>query len=415
MDYSQLITFGISAGLGLLVGLQREFVDKKVAGIRTFALSALLGTTSAVLAQELDSGWIIASGFLAIAILMAVANYHSNNEPGEDNLGQTTEVAALLMFGIGAYLVFGNKLIAVSLGGTLAILLHLKDSLSGWVDRLSPKDLKAIMQFAAISLIILPILPNKNFGPYEVFNPREIWWMVVLITGLSLVGYFAYKWFGTKKGTITSGILGGLISSTATTFTYSGLAKNTPNLSRMVAFVIVCASGVSLIRILVEVAIVSPQHLQTILLPFSLEVALMAALCVALYFFNSNEQAEEIPEPSNPAQLKNALIFGGLYAIILLAVAAARDYFGEGGLLLVSIISGFTDVDAITLSLANTLNRGNLEVDQAWHYMLIAFMSNLVFKGGIVFFTGGKRMRKFVLAAFGIAIAGGILLILLWP
>lgn len=416
MEKATLLTLATSLGLGLLVGLQREYTDHKIAGIRTITLVTLFGTIMGMVAQYWENSLVIAAGALAVAGLMVSGNV-LKSKGGSVDYGQTTEVATLLMFGIGAYLVEGKLVVGVILGGATAVLLHLKQTLGDFVAKLSQKDIVAIMQFVAITLVILPILPNENYGPYDVLNPREIWWMVVLIVGLGLGGYFLYKWLGTNAGNITNGILGGLISSTATTITYSKRTKDLPKLARMGAFIVMAASTVSLVRILVEVGVVSPQHLGVIAPPMVAQLLVMALLCIGLYFFkkSTSEAGEEMPEPDNPAQLKTALIFGALYAVILVGVAAAKTYFGQNGLLVVSIISGFTDVDAITLSLANTLNRGDLHEGQAWKYMLVASFSNILFKGGMVVFLGSKNMAKFLLPAFGIAIVAGLLIVWLWP
>lgn len=414
MDYEIIFPLAIALGLGLLVGLQREYADHEVAGIRTFPLITLLGSVMAMLGEYWDSPWPIAVGLLAIAILLATINYLEHKEKDPD-IGQTTEMAILLMYGIGAYLVIGDKWVGVAVAGVTAVLLHLKGTLGDFVEKLAAKDIRAIMQFVAISLVILPLLPNDTYGPYDVFNPHETWLMVVLIVGLGLAGYFIYKWVGKDVGSVTSGILGGMISSTATTVTYSRRTKDTPDLSRLAAFIIMTASTIALVRIIVEVAFVSPNNLGAIAPPLVAELVFMIILCVGLYFYGRKEDAGEIPEPDNPAQLKSALIFGGLYAVILIAVAAAKDLFGDGGLLAVSIVSGLTDVDAITLSLANTLNRGGIETTQAWQYMLIASLSNLVFKGGMAVTLGTPKLAKFLLPAFGLSIAAGLLIVLFWP
>ena len=418
MEYDTIMLLATSLGLGLLVGLQREYSGHPIAGIRTFSLITLFGTILGLVAQSLEASWVIAAGVIAMAAIMVTGNvlkYRSGNI----DVGQTTEVAGLLMFGLGAYLVEGSLTVGVIVGGITAVLLHLKGTLDDFVQGLEKKDVRAIMQFAAISLVILPILPDQEYGPYEVLNPREIWLMVVLIVGLGLGGYFLYKWLGKNAGTITNGILGGLISSTATTVTYSNRSKEVPSISRIAAFIVIAASTVALVRIIVEVAVVSPENLGRIAPPLLTVLALMIVISVVMYFLSrrkdGEEEIEEMPEPDNPAQLKTALIFGALYALILIGVAAAKDYFGQGGLLIVSIISGFTDVDAITLSLANTLNRGGIEVDNAWKYMLIASFSNLAFKGGMAAVIGSRKMAKYVIPAFAITIAFGLLVIWWWP
>ncbi|GLR15734.1 MgtC/SapB family protein [Portibacter lacus] len=413
MDYELLKILGVSLGLGLLTGLQREYHNEKLAGIRTFSLITLLGSVTALIGVHFDSVWLIGAGLVAIAILVVGVNVMIyKNEDAE--LGQTTEVAMLLMYGIGAYLVIGDMVIGVVIGAITILLLHLKGSLSSFVDGLSEKDITAIMQFTAISLLVLPILPNQNYGPYEVLNPRDIWMMVVLIVGISLVGYFIYKWLGKKAGTISNGILGGLISSTATTVTFARQTNGKNSVSSLAAFIILVASAVSMIRVLLEVLAVTPHNFAVIAPPIIIEILVMVLLAGGLYYYNSKESVEELPEPDNPAQFKSALIFGALYGIILLGVAAAKDYLGQEGLYIITIISGLTDVDAITLSLSNTLNRGEIEASFAWKLILIASLSNLLFKGILAAVLGSKKLGIYVSILFGISIIAGIVIVLTW-
>lgn len=417
MDYDTIVLLATSLGLGLLVGLQREYSGHPVAGIRTFSLITLLGTILGMIARDTNAYWVIGAGLLALAAILILGNY-LKSQTGNIDIGQTTEVAGLLMFAVGAYLVEGSMAVAAIIGGITAVLLQLKGALGNFVKGLAQKDIKAIMQFAAISLVILPVLPNEEYGPYEVLNPQEVWLMVVLIVGLGLGGYFLYKWLGENAGTISNGILGGLISSTATTVTYANRSRDVPSISRLAAFIVITASTVALVRVIVEVAIVSPEYLSQIAPPLLTVLGMMILVCIGMYFLsrqNGKEEVQEMPEPDNPAQLKTAVVFGILYALILVGVAAAKDYFGAGGLLIVSIISGFTDVDAITLSLANTLNRGGIEVANTWKYMLIASFSNLAFKGTMVAVISSRKMTRYVLPAFGMIIVFGLLVIWWWP
>ncbi len=417
MNYSDLTTLGIAFGLGLLVGLQRQKTDNEMAGVRTFTLISVLGVIAGFLAREYDNPFILPVLGLCIAAMLIMANVIKLKKFDEADVGQTTEVAALLMFAIGAYLVVGSQLIGVLVGATMAILLYVKEHLHDLIEKMSNKDLSAIMTLAGISLIVLPILPDRTIGPLDVINPRNIWLMVTLIVGISVVGYFIYKLVGKKVGIISNGILGGLISSTATTVSYARKTKDQKSIGKLAVFVITTASVVSLIRVLIEVAVVVPEKLSMMMLPLLFEIIIIALISVGLFYLinKNNKEGDEMPEPENPAQLKGAIIFGLLYGFILLLVAFTKRQFGNEALYIVAIISGLTDVDAITLSLSQMVKGERLQTDLGWKLILLASISNLVFKGIMAIVIGAKEIAKWIAVAFGIAVASGLLIIWLWP
>ena len=240
--------------------------------------------------------------------------------------------------------------------------------------------------------------------------------MVTLIVGISVIGYFIYKFVGKKVGIISNGVLGGLISSTATTVSYARKTTNTKNIGKLAAFVITTASAIALARVLIEVGVIIPEKLPEIMLPILVEFILMILLCVGLfYLINKESKTDEMPEPNNPAQFKSALIFGLLYGLILLAVAFTKEEFGNEALYIVAIISGLTDVDAITLSLSQTMKGGGLSTETGWRLILLASLSNLLFKGIMAAVLGTKELTKWIAIAFGISIATGLLLMWIWP
>ena len=416
MNYDDLITLVIAFGLGLLVGLQRQKTNHEMAGVRTFTLISILGVLAGFLTREYNNPFILPILGLSIAAMLIMANFIKMKKFDEPDVGQTTEVAALLMFAIGAYLVVGSQLIGVLIGGIMAVLLYAKEKLHGFIKELSSKDLSAIMTLAGISLIVLPILPNKTYGPLDVLNPQSIWLMVTLIVGISVIGYFIYKLVDKKVGIISNGILGGLISSTATTVSYARKTKDTKGISKLAVFVITTASAISMVRILIEVGVVIPEKLGKIILPIALEVVIVTIICIILFYqINKNKLDDEMPEPNNPAQLNSALIFGLLYGFILFAVAFTKHQFGDNALYIVSILSGLTDVDAITLSLSQMMKGDRLQTDLGWKLILLASVSNLVFKGIMAIVLGAKEMVKWIAITFGVAITAGLLIIWLWP
>ena len=416
MDYQDLTTLGIAFGLGLLVGLQREKANSELAGVRTFTLIAILGVLAGFLSRDYQNPFIMPVLGIALTALLVAANFIKIKALNNTDVGQTTEVAALMMFAIGAYMVMGDRVLGIVIGVSMSVLLYVKERLHSFIDRLEEKDLSAIMTFAGISLVVLPILPNKTYGPYNVLNPQNIWLMITLIVGLSVLGYFIYKFVGKKLGIISNGVLGGLISSTATTVSYARKTVDTASISKMAAFVITVASAISLVRVMVEVGVVIPEKTPLILLPLMVEFLVMALICLGMFYsINKDSEDDKMPEPDNPAEFKSALVFGLLYGAILLAVAFANEEFGGEALYIVAVISGLTDVDAITLSLSQLIKSDSLSVTEGWKLILLATLSNLVFKGVMAGILGTRQLAKWIAFTFGIAIIAGLLLIWLWP
>jgi uncharacterized membrane protein (DUF4010 family) len=357
--------------------------------------------------------WVVVAGLVAITTFTVMGNVMSMRG-GSIDPGQTTEVAIVLTFLLGALVVIGPREGAIVLGATVAVLLHLRDELKGLVASLSDRDVRAMMQFVVVSLIVLPTLPDRTFGPYDVLNPREIWWMVVLIVGLNLVGYGAFRLLGEKVGTALAGILGGIVSSTATTVTYARLAKENEEVTPVAVVIVWIASGVVFVRVLVEIAVVAPTFLADAAGPIGV-MMLVVAVGTALIWRTTKEEGTHPLQPQNPAQLKAALTFGALYAAVLFAVAAAQAFFGGAGLFAAAALSGISDMDAITLTISQLVSRQALDRDTAWRLILVASLANLVFKFGLVAALGNKQMATRQGALFTIAITAGAVLIVLWP
>lgn len=408
------LKLGIALGLGVLVGLQRERVESRLAGIRTFPLITIFGTICGLIAQVF-SGWVIAAGLLALAATIVIGDIIKLKQDAAANLdpGLTTEMAMLLMFTLGVYLTIGDEAIAIAIGGGAAVLLQFKNQMHAVVAKLGEDDVKAIMQFALISLVILPVLPNQTYDAFAVLNPRQIWLMVVLIVGISLGGYIVYIFFGKKAGIVLGGILGGLISSTATTASYSRRTKTAPGSSVTAAIIIIIASAVVFLRVILEIAVISVSFFTQAVLPITLMLMLFIALALGLWFWGKR-QASEMPTQENPSELKTALLFGLIYALVLFAVAAAKARFGDRGLYVVAGLSGLTDVDAITLSTAQLVKAERLDGDTGWRVVMMALMSNLVFKAATIAVLGSGILLKRVGALYAIVFIVGILLLLIW-
>jgi uncharacterized membrane protein (DUF4010 family) len=328
--------------------------------------------------------------------------------------GQTTEAAMIVMYLVGALVVIGPHEAAIVSGVTIAMLLHLREELHLWVRRMSDKDVRAVMQFVVIWLVILPALPDRTYGPYDVINPRQVWWMVVLIVGLNLAGYAAFRVFGARTGTALAGVLGGVISSTATTVSYSRQTAIDMGRSGTALVVIWVASGVVFVRVMLEIGVVAPAFLPVAAGP--LGVMLLVFAIVAGLIWKSATTPGDVPlDPGNPTELKPAILFGALYAVVLLIVAAAQDLLGDTGLFAAAALSGLTDVDAITLSTSRLVATGRLEGDTAWRLILLAILSNLLFKFGIAWMLGRRAFAMKLGRVVGVAIAAGVALLVFWP
>ena len=413
-----LLKLSIALALGLLVGMQRERVDSRIAGVRTFALITLFGAVTALLAQSLGAWSVVAAGAIALAARLVIANIAKLKV--ETDPGLTTEMAALLMFGVGAYVVVGHAEAAVFLGGAVVLLLYLKGPMHRFVAAMGERDLTAIMQFALITLVILPVLPNRSYGPYDVLNPFKVWLMVVLIVAVSLAGYVAYKLVGARAGALLAGVVGGLVSSTATTLSFArrtrtGSGRGAAHSAGLAAQVIVVASTVALPRLIVLIAIVAPAQSVAIAGPLGALFAWMLALSALAWLRGRDRAASDLPEAANPAQLKAALIFGALFALITLAVAFVKQRFGDAALYPVAVISGLTDMDAIALSTANLAAGERLDATTAAKVILVAELSNLAFKGACAAVVGTAALRAQVALYLGLSVAGGVAILLAWP
>ena len=412
-----LIRLGISLGLGLLVGLQRERKGEELAGIRTFALLTVCGTVAALVGAQVgepagaNGVWIIAAGAIAIAILMATGAYTKARGQTPD-IGLTTEIAALVMFFLGAYLAQGDKVVALVMGSVVVLLLHLKARLHGFVKKMGDQDVSAIMQFVLIALVILPILPNAKFGPYQFFNPFTTWLVVVLVVGMSLAGYVLYKLVPPSVGAVLGGAIGGLISSTATTVSYSRRAREQGDL--LSAQAIMIATTVSLLRVMVLILLFAGAAAPSFMGPLGALAGVMALLCALTFWAGRNERAG-MPEHQNPTELKSALIFAAIYSVVKLATAWGNDVFGASALYVVGAISGLTDLDAITLSISDSASSDGITPGLAWRVVVVAILSNLIFKAGIVWFLGNARLKKWVNGLFGVTFIAGLAVIFLWP
>jgi uncharacterized membrane protein (DUF4010 family) len=404
--------FATALGIGLLIGMERERRPDSAAGLRTFSLVAMLGCLFALLDERTGAGWLLAVGLLVVAAAMIASNFSS--QQGEQYRGFTSEAAVVVTYGLGAAVWFGYSTLAVMLAITTTVLLYFKAELKQFSQRTTPKDLNSILQFAVLSLVILPILPSQDFGPYNAINPRQVWYMVVLISGLALAGYLALRIVGARHGAALLGIFGGLASSTATTMMFSRHARDHIDLVRMAAIVILIANIMVMIRIGLVSGIVAPGLVIPVAIVFACGIVPGVALTLISWRTLAGAGELPMPEVKNPTELKIAVSFALLYALVLLASAWLQDIAGNRGLYIVALVSGLTDADASVLSTLRLFNLDKVASGDAVIAVTLALLANLVFKIGLVLSIGGGKLARYALpglCAIGGGMVAGLMLI----
>ncbi|MBU0494004.1 MAG: MgtC/SapB family protein [Chloroflexi bacterium] len=403
--------FGVALLLGILVGLEREHAmleakTRHYGGLRTFALVALLGCASAMLAETVTP-WFLPTSFMIVGALI-LTTYALSALRGDKGL--TTEVAGLLVFITGALVYWGHIELGAALAVAVTVLLSLKLKLHDLVARFSTDDIYATLKFGIITAIILPILPDQTFGPLDVLNPRNIWLMVVLSSGITFLGYVLLKFAGSQQGIPLAGFLGGLVSSTAVALGFSRQSRaQDPSLTPLFALGILIASSTMFPRVLVEASVVNPQLAATLAIPLLATAGTGYVICGILWWrHHTAERTEQPVTATNPFELTSALQFGVLFAVILFVAKAAQVYLGDAGVYLSSIFSGLTDVDAITLSMAR-LSGTAVEPAVAARAVVLAALANTAVKAGIALALGSPALRKYIAVTFGALFGVGAL------
>ena len=400
----RLVGLGIALAIGFIIGLEREWAEGKPVGVRSFALIGTLGGLCGLLVDT-AGGWPIAAGLVALG----VGIFKREEE------GITTLTAALIVFLLGAAAVLGFWVHAIVVGGAVTVLLHWKKPLHRWVDRIGDRDFEIIVRFVLISLVILPVLPDRTYGPYAVFNPFNTWLLVVLIVGINLAGYVAFRFVGKGAGAWLAGALGGLVSSTAATISYAGMSRRKPDLGMLAALVILVASTVVYARVVVELGVVSPGLVPAMLGPGLLTSVVLLGLAAFVFIRSRQRQTAPAPESRNPANIRQALSFAAVYVLILFVLAAVRQEIGEDAIYAVAVVSGLTDVDALTLSVGQLHADGNLSSDIGWRAIYLATLSNLVFKIGAAAVLGSAELRRWILVTGAATIGAGMVILVAWP
>ena len=412
--HSLLVRLLITLGIGLLIGLEREYakriVDKEeqFAGVRTYPLIALLGFLSALLGDQYGPAFLVAgfAGFFA----MVVATYLMMARSA--SFGITTELAGIITFLLGALVFEDRILLSTTIAVLVVSLLTLKVRLHSLIATLTASDIRAFIQFTVISALVLPFLPPGGFGPRGVWDLQDIWTMVILVTGISLTGYLLVKLVGGRKGVLLEGLVGGLVSSTAVTLSLSRRSRaGTASGRRLAAVGIVAATAVLYPRILLEIGVVD-QNLAMHLLPSILAITAAAVLSAILLWRSAERRPEGMDDLqlTNPLNFAVALQFGAVYMLVQWLMMLATTHYPEQGLYAGALLFGATDMDAITLSIARN---GALPEARRAAAILLATMSNTVMKFGLVLLLGERSLRRGVGVGFGAILLTTVIALLL--
>lgn len=406
--------FAIAILLGALVGIEREKRKAEeqepghIAGLRTFTLLALLGAAAGFLSKNLSSPWILAAALLVVGAFI-VAGYFVTMRSSDGGKGLTTEVAAIIVFLLGALVMFGERELAIGLGVVTASVLAYKQPLHGFVEKLGWDDVYAGLRLLIATFIALPLLPNQAIDPWGALNPYKLWLLVILISSLSLVGYVLTRWLGPARGTALTGLTGGLVSSTAVTLSFAEEAREKPENAAALVCGILLAWAVMFLRVIVLVAVVNRALLAQVLVPFAVMAVAASGYAAFLYFRDGRVDGERPKgevDVRNPFSLVEAAKFGALFAVVLLAVKIVQEHFPPSGLYAVAALAGLTDVDAITLSMSEFAQSGEARV--AVIAIVIAATSNTIVKCAMAFVLGGAELGKKLIAATALALAAGL-------
>ena len=407
-----LVSIIVSACLGALVGLIRQWSDEAspmgsgdFAGVRTYAFWAMLGCLGAFLSEQAAPALLTAI-FLLVGVQQILA---MSKIPARHRPGGTTFASVLLTVLVGALVYLHHRQAAVVIAATTMVLLGLKQPLHAWTKRFTADDISSTLQFVAITGVILPLVPNQNFGPYGAFNLHRTWLLVVLISGLGFLGYIAMRALGARAGLIVTACFGGLASSTATTLAFSRRSKDDPGFSEYYSLAVVIACSVMLARVILEVGVLNLELAFTLVSPFAL-MALPSVLYGAWLWFRRQPGKGIVtaPQISNPLSLKTAIKFALLYALIgfLVKVLTHFDLL-HSSLLPLSFFSGLSDMDAISLSVTGNHTSGAVPLSLATRAIILAAVSNSLVKAGIAITLGSPGMRRQVAIVLGLTAAAG--------
>jgi uncharacterized membrane protein (DUF4010 family) len=414
VDLSAVRDFGTAILIGALIGIEREKrkeveAEASIGGLRTFILLALLGAVGGWLVRTLGTP----APLLAILVVVGatvLAGYVLGVRQHPESLGITTESAGVAVCLLGAMTTLGHRDLAVALGIGVAAVLAYKQPLHGFVERMNWDDIYAGLRLLIATFIVLPLLPNRAVDPWGALNPYSLWLLVLLISSLSLVGYVGSRWFGADRGIVLTGLTGGLVSSTAVTLSFARQSQEDRGAAHTLACGMLLAWCVMFGRVIVEVLVVNPALVARVVVPFA-AMGAAAAISAAVFYRRSAKAKPGTVPLKNPFSLTQAAKFGAFFAVILLVVKLVQLRFPGQGLYAVAALAGLTDVDAITLSMAEYAKGGDATI--ASNAIVLATLSNTAVKAGIVAMLGDAALTRPMLIATGAIVASGLAAIVL--
>lgn len=399
----------VAFGVGLIIGLEREFntmgAPGHLAGIRTFSLTAILGYLAGWLGQS--GRWELAVLLLAGMVLLVVIGYFLRAREGHNGL--TTELALLLILLLGIAISMGFRQEALAVVVVTTVVLSLKEQLHFVVRQLTQEELSAFLKFIVLALLLLPMLPNQQFGPEGLLNFQEIGWVVVLVLSISFAGYLLLKFGGAHRGVLLTAVIGGLISSTLIAWVFSARSKERKDYSDVLGAGIVLASSVMFVRVYLLSSVFSAALGKILFWPLLL--MFLGSMFPLWKIYRSPKPALDTPSlsPGNPLDIRNALVFLFLYVGVTYLMYASRTWM-EGKMTYVSgAIAGLADSDAITISTSKWAAVAPERLSEAATVILLAILSNTLFKLGISIINGDKSLIRPVGLGFGAVLLLGVL------
>jgi len=409
-----LIRLAVAIGIGAIIGLEREFsaLHEKVgsfAGIRTFVLVTLLGFSAAMLYQIMGI-WVYVGILLTVFIITGLS-YWITASKGE--IGATTEFTALISFILGTLAFLGYIEISLMITVIVVVLLSTKIQLHNFIGKITAEELYDFISFVIIALLIFPFLPDKTYGPYNIINPREIGWVVLLTSGVGFAGYILMRVLGTGKGILLSGIVGGLVSSTAVTWVFSKRSSENKLLSPACGVAIMASSCVMVIRMLVWIFIYNKSFFHDVYIEMLMIFIACVLITVFMYFKQGgNKNIEADVRQNKPLDLQGTLAFGVIYSVVLLAISYTNNKLGTEGLVMSSVFAGMSDIDAVTITLSKLAH--SIEHSKVATALLFATMSNTFIKLIIVLYAGSAALKKLLSFGYGLIIVAILIAILVF-